>query len=138
MPTSVRSMFDMTADKVKFRGKGFAFTATAGANTVGDFLVTENRLLDGTQILLKNHVFGDSVTFQVIDVDNILGLGANTVLDQFADSWYVCEDRQDQGRVRMPYSAELYAGLYIRVIYHSVGTTDVNVKINLFKHKYVA
>jgi hypothetical protein len=138
MATSVRSILEMNADKVKFRAKGIAFTATAGTDTSYDYLVSEARLLDGTQLIVKNHVFGDSITFKVVDVDNTLGYGAGVVLDTFGDHWYLAEDTQDQGHIRVPYSAEILAGLYIRVIYHSTGATDVLVKCNLFAHKYMA
>lgn len=136
MATSVRNIFQMDADKVKFRGTGFAFTATAGTATTYDYKLLESRLIDGTQLLLKDQEFGDYVDFKVVDVDNILGYGAGTVLDTFGDTWYVTSDRQDQGKVRMVYSAELLAGLYIRLVYHSTGATNVKVKLNLFVHAY--
>jgi hypothetical protein len=126
----------MTADKVKVRCKGFAFTATAGTTTSGDYKFTEARLLDGTQLILKGHSIGDNVKFQIVDVDNILGLGAGTVLDEFANNWYMIEDRQDQGKTRFAYSAEILAGLYIRLNYTSVGTSNVSVYCNLFAHAY--
>ena len=138
MATCVRKVSDMTADKVKFRGKGIAFTATAGTTTSYDFKLTAARLIDGTRLFLKDHAFGDSVKFQVVDVDNILGYGANTVLDEFATDWYVASDKQDQGATRLPYSAEIIANLYIRLVYNSVGGTNVLVKCNLFLHEYLA
>lgn len=138
MATSVRKVSDMDADKVKFRGKGFSFTAIAGQTTNGDYKFTEARLLDGTQLILKDHVNGDHMRFQVVDVDNIIGYGAGTVLDEFADEWYITGDREDQGDKRLPYSAEIIAGLYIRVVYTSTGATNVKVKCNLFVHKYSA
>jgi len=138
MPTSVRSMFEMTADKVKLRGVGIAFTAAAGTSTSFDYKLTEARLLDGTQVLVKDHVFGDSIGFKVVDVDNILGHGAGVVLDTFGSSWYLASDKQDQGHIRLPYSAEVLANLYIRIVYNSVGATSVLVKLNLFAHKYTS
>lgn len=138
MATSVRSIFDMTADKVKFRGVGISFTGTAGASTAYDYKVTEARLIDGVQIILKDHVAGDSIDFKVVDVDNVVGYGAGVVLDTFAIGWFVAADKQDQGEIRLPYSAEVIANLYLRVIYNSTGGTNVPVRINLFAHKYMA
>jgi hypothetical protein len=138
MATSVRSAADMTADKVKFRGVGIAFTGTSGVSTTYNYQVTEARLIDGVQILVKDHAFGDSIDFKVVDVDNVVGYGAGVVLDTFATGWYVASDAQDQGQIRLPYSAEVIAGLYLRIIYNSVGATNVDVKINLFAHKYSA
>ena len=138
MATSIRREADMTADVVKFRGKGLAFTATAGTITAYDYKITEARLISGTRIMAKNQAWGDNVKFQVVDVDNILGYGAGLVLDEFATDWYLVTDQEDQGATILPYSAEVVANLYIRLIYNSVGATDVNVHCNLFAHKYMA
>ena len=138
MTTSVRKVSDMDADKVKFRGKGTSFTAAAGQTTSYDYKLPESRLIDGTRMIVKDHVLGDSVRFQVVDVDNILGYGAGLVLDEFATDWYLVEDKQDQGEIRLPYSAEIIVGLYIRFIYNSTGVADVKFKCNLFAHKYMA
>jgi hypothetical protein len=128
----------MTADKVKFRGQGISGTATAGVTTNIDYKLTEARLLDGVHMILKDHAFGDSVKFQVVDVDNILGYGAGVVLDTFGESWFIVADVQSQGSINLPYSAEVLAGLYVRVAYTSVGVTNVKFQCNLFLHKYMA
>ncbi len=138
MATIVRSIFDMDADRVRFRGVGIAFTAIANNITNYDYKIEESRIIDGTQIIIKDHEFGDCIDFSVVDVDNIIGLGPNTVLETFGSSWYVASDKQDQGHIRMPYSAEIIKNLYIRVTYTSVGSTNVSVKLNLFVHKYMA
>lgn len=137
MTTSVRKLSDMDADKVKFRGRGISGTATAGMTTNIDHKITEGRLIDGIKLLLKDHVFGDSVRFQVVDVDNMLGYGAGAVLDEFATDWYVSSN-EDQDAINLPYSAELISGLYIRLIYNSTGTNNIKVRANLWLHKYMA
>lgn len=137
MATAIRKESDMDADKVKFRGVGKSFTATASATTNGDFVVSEARLIDGIQVVLKDHAFGDSIALYVVDVDNMLGYGAGAVLDSFATNWYVAADTQSQGVVRLPYGAEVVAGLYVRLAYTSVGGTNVSVNFNLFAHKYL-
>lgn len=138
MTTSVRSTIDMSADKVKFRGEGLSFTATAGASTTFDHILSEARLLDGIQLILKDQAFGDSVDLKIVDVNNTLGYGAGVVLDAFSTGWRVASDRQDQGQIRLPYAAEVLAGLSIRLVYHSVGASNVSVEANLFAHKYMA
>lgn len=136
MATSVRSIFDMSANKVKFRGIGIAFQAAATSTTQYHYQVTEARLLDGVEVILSGHSFGDSITLQVTDQDNLLGLGAGVVLDTFAQNWYVAADSQNQGQIRLPYSAEVVAGLYITLSYTAVGTST-QVFCNLFAHKYL-
>ena len=138
MTTSVRSLFEMSADKVKFRGVGLSFIAAAGVSTTYDYKLLEARLLDGIQLILKDQVFGDSLDFKIVDVDNTLGYGAGIVLDTFSTGWYVASDKQDQGHIRLPYAAEVLNGLYIRITYNSVGGTNVGVMANLFAHKYLA
>lgn len=120
----------------RFRGHGVSGTGTKNTTSNTDYLVTEERYINGCNVICKNHVFGDYVKFQIVDVDNIIGYGANTVLDEFGSEWYLSEDKQDQGLVLLQYPAKIVAGLYIRVVYVSTGTTnDVMLRCNLFLHK---
>jgi hypothetical protein len=137
MATSIRRSSDMSADNVKFRGTSLSFTAAAGTTTNGDHKITEGRLLDGVGLLVKDAAWGDSIRLQIVDVDNILGYGAGVVLDEFATTWLIDPQAYNQGFWRLEYSAEIPANLYIRVIYNSVGGTNVSVGANLFLHKYL-
>lgn len=123
------------ADGFRFRGVGMYGTATAGTETNIVKKMTEERYINGVHMILKNHAFGDWVHFEVVDVDNVLGFGANTLLDRFGSTWYVIEDQQSQNAVLLPYPAKLLVNLYIRIVYHSVGLLDVSVQANLFTHK---
>ena len=136
MATSVRRRIDMTADACKFRGQGFSFTATAGGTTAHDFKIVEARLVEAPYTLLQGHEWGDYIQFQVVDVDNILGAGAGYVLDTFASEWYMDHTKCSQTRPDVWYSAEIPAGLYIRINYTSVGASNVDVKCNFQNHKY--
>lgn len=134
MSTRVRSERDMTADTVKFRGRGITFVATAGTTTTYDYKLTESRLLDGAEIFGNGIATGDSIRFQVVDKDNVLGYGAGLVLDEFITDWYVLDARS---QIRLPYSAEILANLYLRFIYTSIGASNPTVYCNLFLHKYL-
>jgi len=153
MPTRVRSKSDMNADTCKFRGQGWAFTATKNSTTTHDYVLTESRIIETPQVMFKNHVWGDHFRFQVIvDPNNAFTVPANfggipegtvlpagTLLEEFATTWYVNPDLCAQTRPDLVYSAEMLAGLAIRMIYTSTGTVnDVEVKLNLFAHKYLA
>lgn len=138
MATSVRRSADMSADNVKFRGTSLSFTAVAGTSTNGQHKITEGRLFDGIGLLVKDAAWGDSIRLQVVDVDNVLGYGAGVVLDEFATTWLVNPQAYDQGQWRLEYSAEVPANFYIRLIYNSVGATDVGVGVNMFLHKYLS
>lgn len=120
---------------MRFRGTGITGTATAGATTNIDYALPEDRYINGMEMFLTNHVDGDNITFQVVDVNNILGLGAGAVLDEFATNWYVAADESRQGHYLLSYPALLYQGLYVRIRYTSVGGTNVTVRANLFLHK---
>lgn len=121
----------------KFRGTGVSGTATKNSTTNVDYKLTEDRNINGLQILLKDHSFGDSADFQVVDVDNVLGYGAGLVLDEFGTSWYFPEDIQ-MHEVQLNYKALINGGLYLRLKYHSTGTVnDVAVRVNYFLHKIV-
>lgn len=118
------------------KAKGYVGTATAGTTTNVDFAVgAEDRYIDGVRIILINHDAGDTMSFQVVDVDNVMGYGAGTVLKEFGTSWNVDHEKCDQGANVYNFLARLYAGLYIRIVYTSAGATNVTVKVNvrLFK-----
>lgn len=126
---------DFDSSQLNFKGKGISGTATAGVSTNIDHKLTERRLITGVHIILKDHAWGDTATLQVVDVDNILGYGAGTVLGEYATSWQFASDKQDQGVFTVPYPADIAANLYLRIIYTSTGGTNVSVRANYFLHK---
>ncbi|RLG45233.1 MAG: hypothetical protein DRN81_02315 [Thermoproteota archaeon] len=123
------------ADGHRVRLRGFTGTADSGTSTNIQFEIDETRFLNGVQIILDNHVFGDKAHFEVVDVDNILGYGTNVVLDRFGEDWNIAPDENNQGAIVLPYPAKVTAGLYIRIVYVSTGSTDVSVAANLYLHK---
>lgn len=127
---------DFSAKGLNFRGVGLAVTAGANSDTNLDYAMPEDRLISGGTLLAKGSKFGDHITFQVIDIDNILGYGANTVLNEFVTSWYMTDDSQQQVSLEIPYPAKVYQGLYIRLVYHNTNLlTSVQVCINYLMHK---
>lgn len=126
------------ADPIGFRArmKGVKGTATKNTSTNIDYKLTEDRWINGVQIILKDHEFEDTVKFQIVDVDNIFGYGAGLVLDEFGSDWNLSSDKQDQGIYVLSYPAKILANLYIRIVYISTGTVnDVRATINYFLHK---
>lgn len=131
-----RKMSDMSADIVNYRGTGIRFSATANTTTTYDYLLTEDRILTGAEGLVNGASWGDKVTLQVVDKDNVLGFGANTVLNQFVTDWNICTDQQRQNTPNAIYPAKLLAGVYVRVLYTSVALlTGPSVAINFHMHK---
>lgn len=115
--------------------QGFKFTATAGVTTTGDYKILNDSLIDGAVVLVKNSALGDKVTLQVIDIDNIIGYGANVVLGQYVTNWYINPDSTFQVDLKSAYPAKILAGLYLRVSYTSVGANNVDFLINYKLHK---
>lgn len=118
---------------VRYKGVNLG-TATAGQTTYLSTRINAERYSNGVQILLKNHVFGDCLDLEIVDVDNILGYGNNIVLDRFGDEWYVDPSTSLQSGTIVSYPGRISAGLYIRVTYYSVGTVDVQVLMNMLLH----
>jgi hypothetical protein len=87
--------------------------------------------MDGIEYYAKDSEIGDTMKFQVIDKDGI-AYPAGTVLDEFGSNWAVIPN--DKETIRL-YKAKLIPGMYIRVIYTSIGTTnDIKFVCNLFRH----
>lgn len=151
-PTTKLKPFSDT-DGHKFRGKGFSGTATSGTTTNIQYKLTEERLLNGLELLIKNHVTGDKVHFEVVDVDYAyagifypatyngtawsIAAPTGVVLDRFAEDWNLSEDVKRQGPYLLSYPARIYANLYLRVVYVSTGEQNVDVRVNAFLHKKI-
>lgn len=128
MPTGTRfdppnsNYFDKT--KMNKDAKGVSTTVIAGTTVNLDYTLTDDVLIaGGTNFLAKGAAQGDTVDFQV--VHPIYG-----VLNQFITNWYVNPDKTDQAVPPSNYPAKSFAGLILRVVYHSTGTTDVWVAVN--------
>lgn len=124
-----------STDNMRFRGTGIKGTGTAGQVSNIDYDMTEDRFMNGVELILKNHADDDSVKFQVIDKNNVVGLGAGAVLDEFGTNWQLATDVQRQGPYVMDYPALVYSWASLRIVYTSTGGTDVLVKANLWLHK---
>jgi len=125
-------------DQFTLKAIGYSGIATKGTTSNIDYKVgtagvsSSDRYIRGMELILTNHVFGDSVNLQIVDNDNLLGYGVGTVLDQFATNWYIKDDEKSQGLIMQPLRAHIPGGLYIRIVYSSTGTVnDVNICFNL-------
>jgi hypothetical protein len=115
---------------------GNKYTATKNSTTNHDFkITTTDKYLIGGEFGYRDAVWGDYIEAQVIDIDNILGLGANTVLKQYIIKRHLhpsatCVDLVVQG------AGKVLEDLYLRIKYHSVGTvTDPTFYVNYHLYK---
>jgi hypothetical protein len=88
-------------------------------------------IFDGIEYFAKDATSEDEVTFQVVDKDNLLGYGANTVLEEFANKWFISPDTMNK---ILLYRSAIAPNFYIRAKYKSYGATDVLFTMNLFRH----
>ena len=111
-------------------------TCPAGETINLDFTLADDMLIDGIQLLAKGSLFGDTVTLQVVCLTGRLANGVticppNTVLDQFGTNVGINDDYQEKLNVDSEYPAKLLAGLTIRTIYTSTGSSPVSVIVNI-------
>jgi hypothetical protein len=126
---------EFASNNVNANNQALLFTAAAAQTTTGDLKLTDDCFITGAVLRTNTSAFGDYAVFQVVDVDNILGYGAGTVLGQYVNKWYMRSDAQEQANENTPYPAKILAGLYLRLIYTSVGLMPVSVAINYRLHK---
>lgn len=122
------------SDAVGFRFRGASFKDTVATNTTKDidYLISQERWINGGRAIIDNIGADDKVTFQVVDKDNILGFGAGTILDEFISNFYIPQDGNLE--VRLAYPARIIAGLYIRLKYTSTHVSGCTLKCNLYLH----
>jgi hypothetical protein len=121
------------ASGFRFRGQSFSDTVLANSTKSIDFKIVQERYINGGRLLVSNAGENDTITFQVVDKDNILGFGSNVVLDEFISNYFI--PNTDNLEVRLDYPAKIMAGLYTRLIYTNTNTLqDCLVKCNLYLH----
>lgn len=132
---NVRKLEQLDSDKADFRLQGISGTASANTTTNIDWKFPEERWINGGQLLCKGHIWGDTITVQLIDKDNVLGYGANTVLNTFTENFAVSADVQQQILITLESIALVPANVYFRIKYTNTNLlTSVSVAFNLFSH----
>ncbi len=115
-------------DSADFEGDGFHLTCTAGQTTTYDFKLVADRLLNGGQAWASGADPRDYLKVCVIDIDNILGYGPNTVLKQYLKRWGMPPDTMVP--LETPQAGKVLKDLYIRSEYVSYGAADVELIVN--------
>lgn len=126
---------DLTTKNSVYKLQGFTGTGTANTTTNIDWVFPQERWVSGGLVFVKTPHWGDKITIQIIDIDNTLGYGANTVLREFATDFMVRDDSQFQCHIEIGYVALVYSGLYARIVYtNSHASEDSKVSLNLITH----
>jgi hypothetical protein len=120
-------------NKMTFDAQGATSNVTAGAVANIDLPIVDDMLLTGAWFITNGGSPGDSVSFQVVDGSGVFSGTVGTVLNQFITNWYPPSDADID--LSMNYPAKLLAGMTLRVIYTSTGSSTVFVGINYKLHK---
>ena len=123
--------FDKT--KLTFDGQGVSATITAGATSNLDYILTDDCLITGLELIVNDGNYGDTVSLRLVDTTGFTGYPAGTVLDQFGTNWNIAPVSDTQFDIVYP--AKIIAGLTLRVAYTSTGSNDVFLAVNYKLHK---
>jgi len=134
---------DLNADTCMLNAQGISGTAIAGTATNIDLHITDDHIFTGMTVMANSSAFGDTLTLQVVDKDSLLANipGISTmypnypVLRQFGTNLCIVSDAQTKLTKEGTYPAKVIAGLYIRIIYTSVGSINVDLSVNYELHK---
>src|SRR6266853_5463920 len=124
------NVIDFDSNKIKPLFKTIRFTASVNGTTNNDLAITDDCLLLGYRILVNGAVWGDGISVQIIDIDNILGFGANFVVASSVTDFPIDNNSQDQGHYVLQYPKKVPGLLYIRTIYNSTaGVLGIQPKV---------
>lgn len=112
-----------------FFGKGIIGQGNLSSTTTLDYVLTDDVLMTGGIVLVKNAQFGDKISLKI--VHPVYG-----VVNTFVDGFYVQETSQEQLNINLNYPAKLPAGLTIRCEYTANAIAGLReIAANLFLHK---
>jgi hypothetical protein len=124
------------SSNVSFDAQGCATTIPAGTTANLDLLLQDDVFVVGLQCVAKGVAIGDSASLQVVDTAGETGAPAGTVLGQYASNWQMSGVDGIQVDIETPNTpAKAPAGLTLRVVYTSTGTSPVQLGINYRLYK---
>ena len=127
---------DYSSVDLNLNYQGQIYNLYEGSPANCDFVLSDDCIIDGMKVSVIGGLYGDKISFQVIDKDNVLGYGANLVLGQFVTNWYIDPSSTLQSDATAVYPAKVKAGLYLRIIYYPTAVSLVRVMIVNYKlHK---
>jgi hypothetical protein len=130
----IKKVTELNADNSVYRLQGFYGQAAASSISSIDFQMAYEIWVSGGYISVKDGNWGDKLTIQIVDVNNLLGYGTNIVLRQFVENMCVVTDQQYQCNIDISYVALIPAGLYVRVVYDNTGIDPVDFAVNIYSH----
>jgi hypothetical protein len=96
--------------------------------TTHDEEVTSAIRLQGGYYWVRGATVGDRVSFSVVDVNNVLGLGAGFVVAEYVKRLPVAP-WDNQQEIIAPTAGNIPAGLFLRLTYENSGGASVNLGV---------
>lgn len=118
-----------------------AFDAANGVCEVNsssniDYKLTEKLYLNGGDVAVINNEVGDWIKCLVIDIDNVLGQGANFIVKTWVIKRFISPTGYQS--VRTPYAGGILKDLYLRLIYNTTSSgSQRKVGINYDLHRKI-
>jgi hypothetical protein len=125
---------DLSALYVNFNAQGIAATCAPNTVTNLDYTLVDDCEITGIHLITNNSNYGDFANLQIVDSSGIFTGIPGTIIKQFVTNWYVSANSDSQFDTQYP--AKIYAGMTIRVVYHSTALIiSPFIAINYKLHK---
>lgn len=132
---SLAKLSQIDADKAKYKLQGFSGTAAVNSVTNVDWKFPQERWISGGRLNVSGATAGDTITIQIIDIDNVLGFGANVVLNTFVEDMPMMPNQDAQAEARVEYVSLIPANIYMRAKYTNTSMTATPfVGIGIYSH----
>lgn len=126
---------EFEASKLLLDARGACLLCTPNTSNNLDLAIADDSLITGIHLKSTDSTLGDTITLRVVDINNVLGYGANAVIRQFGTNWCLVNGTNEVF-VQAQYPAKIFGGLYLRVVYNSVSLTVApSVAANYVLHK---
>jgi hypothetical protein len=116
------------SDTDRSRFQGALYTAPANVTTSFNFPIPEEIRLYGGHYWVQGATAGDKMSFQVVDIDNILGFGPETVVHEYITDMPVPPWDHEKD-LESPTAALIPGGLYLRVVYVNATSDPVTLGV---------
>lgn len=112
------------------------FTVTGAGSTSHDIVIPVRCVVLGAEVIATGQLVGDYFKVESVDVDNILGFGAGTVLRTPISRFYVSAISGTKEVFSLGYPVEGLQGIYFRFTYTTVNAlASVNFMVNFIAHR---
>lgn len=130
----IKKTLELSKENSKLQIQGIGGTCPSAQVTNIDWRVPDERWVTGGILVSASANWGDTVSLQVIDIDNVVGFGAGTVLATFAKDVFLYPGSGLQLSTDVSYVALVVTGVYIRLVYTNTGVTAAGIALNLKTH----